>query len=301
MNNDSCDIIRDLLPGYVDGVLSDAGTRAVRNHLEHCEACQAVYREMKDGFGPAPGQEEQLALDGFKKIRKQTRRLKTAVGIVSGLLLAVVCSVILVLFVIGEPLSTHRINISECVYDERAESLTLKGTIDDSTMSVRRVVFKQSEENPNDINVLVYGAETFPFWKPEQDFSVVIPGVKGQNVYLACPDYDRLEVYSWKHMHFEFLKQLEQEIYQAIPPLDRDRGILSYSGGIDVVEGMEGITYQVDYLTGDNASVWKRDDGIITDGTLEAADFEIWISLEMPYKIRIHDYQTGEWSAPHFQ
>ena len=32
---DSCDIIRDLLPGYIDGVLSKAGTNAVKEHLEY--------------------------------------------------------------------------------------------------------------------------------------------------------------------------------------------------------------------------------------------------------------------------
>ena len=32
---DSCDIIRDLLPGYIDGVLSKTGTNAVKEHLEN--------------------------------------------------------------------------------------------------------------------------------------------------------------------------------------------------------------------------------------------------------------------------
>lgn len=58
MSNDSCGIVRDLLPDYVDGVLNDAGTRAIRNHLEYYKACQVIYQEMKGGFGPTPGQEE---------------------------------------------------------------------------------------------------------------------------------------------------------------------------------------------------------------------------------------------------
>ena len=45
---DSCDIIRDLLPGYIDGVLSKTGTNAVKEHLEKCGECNRVYREMTE-------------------------------------------------------------------------------------------------------------------------------------------------------------------------------------------------------------------------------------------------------------
>lgn len=30
----NCDIVRDLMPGYIDGVISEAGSSAVRKHLE---------------------------------------------------------------------------------------------------------------------------------------------------------------------------------------------------------------------------------------------------------------------------
>ena len=35
--NYTCDIIRDLIPGYVDGILSEAGTDLVKSHLECCQ------------------------------------------------------------------------------------------------------------------------------------------------------------------------------------------------------------------------------------------------------------------------
>ena len=37
--NYSCDIIKDLLPGYIDGVLSEASETVVTGHLEDCEKC----------------------------------------------------------------------------------------------------------------------------------------------------------------------------------------------------------------------------------------------------------------------
>ena len=49
MNNHfSCDIIKDLLPGYIDEILSEAGKDLVRKHLDECEACSRVYLEMKE-------------------------------------------------------------------------------------------------------------------------------------------------------------------------------------------------------------------------------------------------------------
>ena len=48
--NYPCDIIQDLLPGYIDEILSETGTRVVKEHLEECEKCNQVYLEMKEGL-----------------------------------------------------------------------------------------------------------------------------------------------------------------------------------------------------------------------------------------------------------
>ena len=33
----NCDVIRDLLPGYIDNILSDTGSELVKNHIGECE------------------------------------------------------------------------------------------------------------------------------------------------------------------------------------------------------------------------------------------------------------------------
>ena len=45
--NINCDIIRDLLPLYIDGTLSEASTELVRNHLRACHPCRLNYRQLK--------------------------------------------------------------------------------------------------------------------------------------------------------------------------------------------------------------------------------------------------------------
>ena len=47
-NNTSlpCDIVQDLLPSYVDGILSDTSTCAVAKHLQSCKTCHDMYDDM---------------------------------------------------------------------------------------------------------------------------------------------------------------------------------------------------------------------------------------------------------------
>ena len=45
--NVPCDIIRDLLPLYVDGALSAASAELVREHLRECHPCRLNYRQLK--------------------------------------------------------------------------------------------------------------------------------------------------------------------------------------------------------------------------------------------------------------
>ena len=43
----SCDIIRDLLPLYAEGLASGVSTAAVEEHLCGCESCRRACEEMK--------------------------------------------------------------------------------------------------------------------------------------------------------------------------------------------------------------------------------------------------------------
>lgn len=41
-----CDIVRDLLPLYVDGACSEASAEMIKEHLENCPHCNELYRQM---------------------------------------------------------------------------------------------------------------------------------------------------------------------------------------------------------------------------------------------------------------
>lgn len=68
----NCEIIRDLLPLYHDGVCSAESAGAVQEHLDSCPACRAVWEEMRrETPAPAPvrveAEQEAKVLRGIRR------------------------------------------------------------------------------------------------------------------------------------------------------------------------------------------------------------------------------------------
>ena len=79
-----CEIIRDLLPLYIDVLTSKESNQEIEKHLKNCEECQKYYQEMTgdiDNFSVITNEEiEDVNL--IKKIKKKNR--KKALGIFVG-------------------------------------------------------------------------------------------------------------------------------------------------------------------------------------------------------------------------
>ena len=69
--NAQCEIIRDMLPLYVDGVCSDASRELVDAHLQDCPDCQSFLAQLQ-----ASEAEEGLKDEKALVIRNQARRFK---------------------------------------------------------------------------------------------------------------------------------------------------------------------------------------------------------------------------------
>ena len=69
----SCEIVKDLLPSYIDHLTSEQTTEEVTEHLSECEACRAVYRDMTNSEPPMV---EQPEVDYLKKVRNSRRRIR---------------------------------------------------------------------------------------------------------------------------------------------------------------------------------------------------------------------------------
>lgn len=298
-----CDIIKDLLPGYIDGILSETGTNVIKEHLERCEDCRLTCGTMTEKLPEEAEAEslrkEQAALNGFKKLRWRTRKLKLAAGIAAGLLVFCLSAVLMKVYVTGSVVSSGPVEITDYVYDEETGSLVLNGRLNMSGFRVSRVVCKESEDEPFVVNMFVYVAETLPFLPDRQEqaeFSMTVPDVKGCVVYQAGPGYNRTQVYHWKHDHNEKLAELEAEIYSRVPGLDQEKDALGYCKGMETVDGQDGILYDVTTMIGEDSYYWWFNDQLAMYGDFAPLDLDIWISLEEPYRILIFDYKTGQYT-----
>lgn len=102
-----CEIIKDLLPLYVDGLTSEATDREIREHLEECGECREMYGRMKCGVeSPAPsGQTGTGEIDYLKKVRR--RNLRNVLLGAAAVFVLMASAAFVKLFLIGHPTDSY--------------------------------------------------------------------------------------------------------------------------------------------------------------------------------------------------
>ena len=75
MNHLPCEVVRDLLPSYVDGLTSDATNALLEQHLEDCPDCKSVLDAMREPEGRPVSEIDQKELDFLKKNKRRNRRM----------------------------------------------------------------------------------------------------------------------------------------------------------------------------------------------------------------------------------
>ena len=89
--SNKCNLIRDILPLYVEDMVSTDTREFVSEHLEHCEACRAELEHMRKPAGIIPGAD----IVPLKRIKKELfiKRLQTVF-----LTAILACAIVTVLF-----------------------------------------------------------------------------------------------------------------------------------------------------------------------------------------------------------
>ena len=68
-----CDIIRDLLPSYIDGISSEETIVAIEKHIEHCQGCKDTMQMMQQPSTQIVETNVEAAKKPFKLINKKRR------------------------------------------------------------------------------------------------------------------------------------------------------------------------------------------------------------------------------------
>lgn len=98
--NYSCEIIRDLIPLYIDRVCGDESGRAVEEHICVCEKCREYYNNMNenDGFGERAYAEKMKMVDSLKKVKSKINKKIRNIGIGAVVAVAIIAVVLQTLF-----------------------------------------------------------------------------------------------------------------------------------------------------------------------------------------------------------
>ena len=89
----TCDVVKDLMPSYIDNLLSEDSQNLVEAHLAECEACKAYYEKLKEDDDIFEAAAEELHVDEIqplKNIKRKMNRKTLIVSVISVLCAAVV-------------------------------------------------------------------------------------------------------------------------------------------------------------------------------------------------------------------
>lgn len=68
-----CEIIRDLLPNYIEELTSEESNHVIEEHLQTCPDCKKYLEEMQSGITtPEPAEVDIKQINPFKKLKKRT-------------------------------------------------------------------------------------------------------------------------------------------------------------------------------------------------------------------------------------
>lgn len=121
-----CDIVKDLLFSYKDGVLSDTSKELVENHLKTCESCKNMLKEiMQEDEEKKHNREksEEKQIDAFKGVRKKITKRNFIISISLIVLAIIIIFNIFVFKNYNEITSEMSITLQEDVTEAQIENI----------------------------------------------------------------------------------------------------------------------------------------------------------------------------------
>ncbi|MDO5409824.1 MAG: DUF4825 domain-containing protein [Lachnospiraceae bacterium] len=163
-----CHIIKDLLPLYLDDLVSEETGAEIKQHLLECPDCSEYYEHMKSDFLEKQRQkqeENQKEINYLKKIKKTTNR-KVLLGTVLTLF-ACLFALAVKLFIIGSPNESYYTTY----VNDGENSIYVGGVFMDSSSVYSRYKIKKTKEGSR---LVIYTCLPLP-WNRNGAFNLDIP------------------------------------------------------------------------------------------------------------------------------
>lgn len=209
--NCHCNLIRDLLPLYHDGICSDESNEIIKAHLAECDGCKEYYDRLckSDGIVAVPqsSESEIKKADSFKGIKKRLRRKQIFVG--AAVFAAVV---VLALSIIGALKSTTK----EIVYNGNITVSMTDGSLigrlagnEANNLEIKRVELSVGEKPSTYIFFGLSGTKWAELVTGENTFSE----------YSLCPadkDADSVDFVYYCNGNLDELEELSKEEFKKV-------------------------------------------------------------------------------------
>lgn len=206
----SCNIIRDMLPLYLENLASAETTSVIHDHLESCEACRDYLQAMGTPIDcpTAPKTE----IDYMRKVNLSLKRRTTILVCTIATASTILLWVFLHFFIIGTPLSMDALGLHyEWHYDSTNQLYAVKGHMTSSDVSIRVKVYENSHSDS--IQITLYKVMPSIFF-PTSEFSFKIPWngdkdiiwqEKDSNQTLMSSQYLSLAIIRYKDGNYQNL------------------------------------------------------------------------------------------------
>lgn len=171
MKEVNCDIIKDLLPGYIDKTSSESTNKLVIEHLQKCKDCSAALADMNKDIDSELLFNQNEQIDYLKGFRKD--KIK---AIIKTILIFII--IILVLFLFLQEVVTRfefSVDINNLWINYLSAEKLNENTIELEFQAIDtkyNLIFKNEETNGKDIYIEPVGK--FTFWMPPSRTNIVV-------------------------------------------------------------------------------------------------------------------------------
>ena len=134
-----CEVVRDLLPSYVDELTCEVTNEMVSEHMSGCAECKSVLAAMQTkDVDDGQKIEEEKEIDFLKKTRSRTRRI--VIGSIAAAFLLFCGLMFADVFLIGDPVGSESVYCQAKVY---GNVLEVESTMTDSARVPSDILFEE--------------------------------------------------------------------------------------------------------------------------------------------------------------
>lgn len=198
----TCNVVKDLLPNYIDGLVSEETAREIAEHLTGCAGCRTAYEQMKAPVVPIIEQDRK-EIDYLKKIRAKTKSRVLKYSAICTSVVVVLAVVFMFIAASGTPVKSADLNYVASITGAQtvrvelspanglAFSVRTKVTYNETTGQMTELIMSPRqipEWFPNG-NSMYFSTEYTPDNGLSENFRIVIE-LSDENIILTADDLE---------------------------------------------------------------------------------------------------------------